>query len=104
MELYLVRHAHAPKGEPDEARPLSEEGRRAFAHVVRGLKALGVRLDRIYTSPWRRARETAELLLPLASHLEETPLLASPPSLALLEAVEGKRVVLVGHEPWLSAL
>lgn len=79
MQLYVVRHAHAPKGEPDEARPLSEEGRRVFAHVVQGLRALGVRLDRIYTSPWRRARQTAELLLPLASHLEETPLLAAPP-------------------------
>lgn len=104
MELYLIRHAHALPGEPDEERPLSEKGRRAFARVVRGLGALGVRLDRVYTSPWRRAKETADLLRPLAGAVEETPLLAAFPSSALLEALKGKRVALVGHEPWLSAL
>ncbi|MER3450826.1 MAG: phosphohistidine phosphatase [Thermus sp.] len=104
MELYLIRHAHALPGEPDEKRPLSEEGRRAFAQVVRGLEALGVRFDRVYTSPLDRAKETAAFLLPLAGHLEETPLLATFPSPDLLKAIKGRRVALVGHEPWLSSL
>lgn len=72
MELFLVRHALAaplPEGageEADAARPLTAKGIRRFRKVVRGLKALGVSLDLVLTSPKRRALETAELLAELA--------------------------------------
>ena len=101
MELYLIRHAIAlpAQGEgeaADDARPLAPEGVRRFRKVVRGLKALGVALDLVLASPKRRARETADLL---------TPLLAGPPSAALLaELPQEGRVALVGHEPYLSEL
>ncbi|RDI94826.1 phosphohistidine phosphatase SixA [Meiothermus sp. QL-1] len=108
MELYLVRHAialEAAPGQPDEARPLSEEGRAKFKEVVKGLKRLGVRLDRIYHSPKRRAVETAELLVPLLEgETRVTPHLAEAPREALLAELEGQSVALVGHEPWLGEL
>lgn len=105
MELYLVRHAIALEGTPDDARPLSEEGRERFAEVVKGLKKLGVELDRIYHSPKLRAVQTADLLTPiLKGKTEVTPYLAEAPSLELLATIQGKRVALVGHEPWISDL
>ncbi|GAA6756646.1 phosphohistidine phosphatase SixA [Thermus thalpophilus] len=111
MELFLVRHVLAlpPEGEgeeADDARPLSPKGVRRFRKVVRGLKALGVSLNLILTSPKRRALETAEILLALLEgESRVTPHLALPPSPALLEEIprEG-RVALVGHEPYLSEL
>uniref|UniRef100_A0A7C2GG91 Phosphohistidine phosphatase n=2 Tax=Thermus islandicus TaxID=540988 RepID=A0A7C2GG91_9DEIN len=112
MELFLVRHALAaplPEGageEADAARPLTAKGIRRFRKVVRGLKALGVSLDLVLTSPKRRALETAELLAELAKGgTRVTPLLAQPPGGALLAEIpkEG-RVALVGHEPYLTAL
>ncbi len=111
MELLLVRHALAlpPEGEGEEAddlRPLAPKGVKRFRKVVRGLEALGVRLDLILTSPKRRALETAELLSRLLDgESRVSPHLTAPPSEALLgEIPEEGRVALVGHEPYLSQL
>jgi len=111
MELWIVRHgvaedrsAKVKEGE----RALTEEGRERFGEVVAGLRGLGVRLDVVLTSPWRRAVETARLLAPLASReVEETELLLGDPTEALLERLVSTRaasVAVVGHEPWLSEL
>jgi broad specificity phosphatase PhoE len=58
--LYVVRHAEPAitgvlLGQSDP--PLSESGRRHAAELLRG-----TRLEIVYTSPLRRARETAELI------------------------------------------
>lgn len=108
MELYLIRHAIALKAAPDQTddeRPLSEEGIQKFTEVVRGLKRLGVRLDRLYHSPKLRAVQTAELLVPLLEgQTEVTPYLAAEPGMELLENLQGSSVALVGHEPWMGEL
>ena len=68
MELYLVRHAAAvdrAEASSDEARTLTARGSERFARVVRGLDRIGVRLDVVRHSPWTRAVETADLLMPL---------------------------------------
>lgn len=108
MELYLIRHAIALDAEPgqsNDARPLSAEGIQKFTEVVRGLKRLGVRLDRLYHSPKLRAVQTAELLVPLLDgETEVTPYLATDPSPDLLKSLVGESVGLVGHEPWMSEL
>ena len=62
VQLYLVRHAQAADGEPDELRPLTAEGRRAARELGERLAAVGVRPDAVLTSPLLRARQTgAEL-------------------------------------------
>lgn len=104
MNLALVRHAPAEAGDDDFSRPLSRKGRRRFREVVDGLEELGLHFERVLHSPKLRALETAELLSPLADQLEVTALLAEAPSPALLEALTGDTVALVGHEPWLSRL
>jgi 2,3-bisphosphoglycerate-dependent phosphoglycerate mutase len=61
--LYLVRHAHA-NWSPDEERTLSARG---YANAERvGTLLCGFPIVAVYSSPYRRARETVE---PLAAHL-----------------------------------
>jgi 2,3-bisphosphoglycerate-dependent phosphoglycerate mutase len=61
--LLLVRHAHA-EWVPDETRPLSEVGRRDAVRIARLLRPESP--VAIYSSPYRRARESVE---PLAASL-----------------------------------
>jgi phosphohistidine phosphatase len=110
MDLYVVRHAPAVPERadlPDEARPLTAEGRDRFQRAVKGMDRFGVRFDRMHHSPWLRAVETAELLTRLLDDGGETVVeagLARPPDGHLLSALTGERVAVVGHEPWLSEL
>ncbi|HWM85553.1 MAG TPA: histidine phosphatase family protein [Kofleriaceae bacterium] len=110
MELFIVRHAVAVPQRPDlpdEARPLTPEGRHRFERAVRGMKKLGIDFDRLYHSPWLRAIETAELLTRLVREGGETmvePGLTRSPDAAFLASLQGERVAAVGHEPWMSEM
>jgi phosphohistidine phosphatase len=108
MQLYIVRHAVAERGDrsvPDAARALTPRGRARFRREVQGLRRLGVRFDRVYHSPKLRAIETADLLAPLLrGETAVTPHLSRAPTPALLATVQGDSAAVVGHEPWLGAL
>lgn len=108
MELYLIRHAKAAPRSPnleDALRPLTPEGKKSFAMAVEGMARLGLTFDRLYHSPWLRAVETAELLIPLVrGESVSTAHLADDPSSALLRELSGRRVALVGHEPWMGEM
>jgi phosphohistidine phosphatase len=108
MKVYVIRHAIAVDREPslpDEARPLTPEGAKSFAASVEGMRRLKFRFGRLMHSPWLRAVETAELLMPLLDgESEVTQLLAMPPGADLLEQITGESVALVGHRPWMSEL
>jgi phosphohistidine phosphatase len=115
MQIYLVRHAIAEPGGaswPDDSlRPLTEEGRRRFAAASAGLARFEGIPERILTSPYVRARQTAELLAAAegsASVVESFAALEpghSPSTiLARLRKQKGDRVALVGHEPDLGHL
>lgn len=119
MRLYLHRHAIAEEFDPsrhrrDADRALTSKGRHREKTVARALLALGDRFDAIWVSPYRRARETAEIVnevfpkavlreeASLAAHrdyadfltiLRNTPMEQLPPAL-----------VVVGHEPCLMEL
>ncbi len=45
MQLYLVRHADATPGDPDELRPLSDEGREQARELGERLRDDGVAPD-----------------------------------------------------------
>ena len=62
MQLYLVRHADATPGNPDELRPLSDEGREQARELGERMRDDGVVPDVVLTSPLLRARETGEAL------------------------------------------
>ena len=105
MQLLLIRHAIAEDGAEDDARALTEKGRKRFEEVVRGLDALDLRLDLVLHSPKLRAVQTAELLAPLVDgEVQVTGLLAEAPGQALLKHLRGEAVAVVGHQPWLGEL
>jgi phosphohistidine phosphatase len=116
VELYLVRHAiAAQRGEDwpaDDKRPLTARGVSRFKEAVEGLRALGVEVDEIFTSPLVRARQTADLL---ASGLPGRPPVRTLEALSpghvpasvlaqLARAARVRRIALVGHEPGLGEL
>jgi phosphohistidine phosphatase len=107
MELYLVRHAEAAPGDPDELRPLTPDGREQARRLGEQLREDGVRAEVVITSPLLRARETGALIArELGAEVAIADALApgaKPESVARAarEAVEphGDVVVAVGHQP-----
>jgi len=113
--LILMRHGEAGEADSrrwpdDRQRPLTDAGRREHARVAEALRRMGVRFDRLLSSPLARARETAEITARAygAPPPELTELLgdnAEPGStLAGLAGVEASALLCVGHEPTLSRL
>ena len=117
MELYLLRHAIAvepgtPCYDDDSQRPLTLEGRRKMRRAAKGMKALGLEFDSIISSPYVRAKATAEIvgrILKARGKLSLSDDLAAdgdPKALvgSLVRHDFHERVLLVGHEPYLSKL
>jgi phosphohistidine phosphatase len=115
MQLYLLRHGiaeDASAGMRDADRALTPEGKSKLRDVLsRAAQAL-VQPTLILTSPYRRARETAELaaaLLKVKAPLVETDALVpqSAPE-AVWEEIRTHRsengLLLAGHEPLFSSL
>lgn len=115
MQLYLVRHAEAVErgeGLTDELRHLTRRGRKQAAKQARRLKKGKVRPGLIITSPLVRAVQTAELLaVDLGKETvvtAEACLSAGADAAAVVALLRGAAnkmsIMLVGHEPQLSAL
>ena len=115
IDLFILRHGEAGNRmtvvEKDSERPLTPEGRAEMQKIARSLKAIGLQTDRIYTSPLRRARETAEI----AAKILEIPTLEEWDELKpdgsktglyrkLARLGQNSRPILVGHEPYLSSM
>ena len=105
MRLFLVRHAEAAPGEPDELRPLTSAGR-AVAQDV-GERLAPERPDAVVSSPLLRARETAEQIAQAAGLTPEADDRLAPGAttddLKAAVAERGDTVVAVGHQPDCSA-
>ncbi len=103
MQLFLVRHAEAASGEPDELRPLTPQGRDAARALGEQLAAEGIRPDAVLSSPLLRARETAqELARPAGLEPEPDERLAPGATAEAVRAAaadRGATVVVVGHQP-----
>jgi len=64
VQIYLLRHGiaeDAAAGVRDAERALTPEGKRRLRAMLRRARTAGVEPSLILTSPYRRARETAEL-------------------------------------------
>ena len=103
MRLFLIRHADAESGEPDESRRLSPEGREQARALGKRLADEGVRPDAVLTSPLLRARQTGDALAEaLACTSEPSDALAPGASAATVQsAIEGRgeTVIVIGHQP-----
>jgi phosphohistidine phosphatase len=104
-----VREIFAASGQPDEKRPLTDEGERRTRQAARGLRALIGEFDVLATSPLTRAAQTAAIVAevfggPAPVEVEALEPGTAPGELArwLEKLAPEATVVLVGHEPGLS--
>lgn len=118
MNLFLLRHGIAaergtPGYERDADRPLIPKGERRLERIADAMDAMGLRFDLILSSPYLRARQTAEIVaaaLGLKKKLEFSETLTpdgdAKALIAALNKLEPRpeNVLLVGHEPFLSEL
>ena len=115
MELYFLRHGIAEARERfpfarDFDRPLTKEGVQKVQRIARAMKSLDLRFDLVLSSPYVRARQTAEIVvrtLKLLPVLKLTPVLgvdSTPHRLirGLLRRKLPPSLLLVGHEPLFS--
>ena len=115
MNLYIVRHAIAvdpgtPGYEDDSQRPLTDKGIRKMNKIVKGLHQFDLKLDKILSSPYVRARDTAKILateFQRANQLSFSDNLIPPANFEALvaeihEKYDVDNLALVGHEPMLS--
>jgi phosphohistidine phosphatase len=103
--LWLLRHAEAEDGLPDDDRPLTERGAMQADAAGRALAVLGVNIDVCLSSPKLRAVQTAERACePLGVPVTIERRLAGEP-FDVQELIAGLgEVLLVGHDPSFSLL
>ncbi len=118
MKICILRHGIAVVRDDldvknDFERRLTSKGKQQLRQTAAAMKKMGLRFDRILSSPYLRAKQTAEIVaesLKLKKRLNFSDALApdgSPKDLVrqlneLKPAPES--VLLVGHEPYLSCL
>lgn len=118
MNIYILRHGIAMeredwKGKNDSLRPLTREGEKQLKKISKALKKMEVEFDLILSSPFERAKKTAEIVadkLKLKKQLKFSAELKSEGNaeklISEISKIEPapKNLLLVGHEPYLSRL
>jgi phosphohistidine phosphatase len=103
VRLFLVRHAEAAPGEPDDLRTLTPHGKQQARELGRRFARKGIKPDAVLSSPLLRARETAEgIALAVGVDAEQDERLAPGATSEDVRAVvagRGDTVVVVGHQP-----
>ena len=114
MEIYILRHGiavdrEARKYKDDSQRPLTKEGEEKTRQIAQAMLAMELQFDLILTSPFVRARQTAQIVAEeLGEEITLTDFLT--PGANALELIaeindeRPQRLLLVGHEPDLSRL
>jgi phosphohistidine phosphatase len=118
MNLYILRHGlavdhGAPGYAKDADRPLTPKGERKLGRIADAMDELELSFDLILSSPYTRARQTAEIVaeaLGACKKLKFSDALTPHGSFKkLIEWLNRCKslpddVLLVGHEPYLSGL
>jgi phosphohistidine phosphatase len=103
VRLFLVRHAEAAPGEPDELRTLTSHGRWQAQELSERFVRHGIRPEAVLSSPLLRARQTAEAIASAAGVAVEPNERLAPGATAddvrAAVAGRGETVVVVGHQP-----
>lgn len=118
MQLYILRHAIAvERGTAgyarDSERPLTDKGASKMRRIARGMQSLGLSFELVISSPYTRARQTAEILVDVYDMKDRLVfsghLAAEASARDIVEEIDARysrhrSLVLVGHEPYLSGL
>jgi phosphohistidine phosphatase len=98
--IWLLRHAEAEEGSPDEARRLTEKGEEQARLAGQALKKLGIEFDACFSSSRVRAEQTARLACEsLGVEVSIDERLTGGPLDARELAAGLDSVLLVGHDP-----
>jgi phosphohistidine phosphatase len=115
MRCYFLRHGIAVDPEAwqggDFDRPLTREGRERMEREAKTIAKLSLGIECIVTSPLLRAKQTAQILaqrLDMRDEIVEDARLGGSFDVERLREILGahagiKTIVLVGHEPSMSA-
>ncbi len=116
MNLYILRHAKAEERSArfsdDSKRPLTVAGEKEMFRVAKGMREMNLDFDLILSSPFARARRTAEIVTEVfdSNKLRLSKNLASGgEARKLIDELNNdfpglKNILLVGHEPVLGKL
>ena len=116
MNLYVLRHGlavdlNARRLAKDSDRPLTLEGKRKLRQIAKAMQALDLSFDLILSSPYLRARQTAEIVAEAFSARKRLDfsenLIPGGSAKGLIKCLNDldpmpENVLLVGHEPDLS--
>src|SRR6186713_865239 len=114
MQIYLLRHgiAEDPRpGQADADRALTSEGIKRLREILKRARTASVAPSVILTSPYVRARQTAELAKEILGFEEElapssklTPMASPVETWTEVRAFRRQpSLLLVGHEPHMSS-
>ncbi|HEY1788732.1 MAG TPA: phosphohistidine phosphatase SixA [Verrucomicrobiae bacterium] len=118
MNIFILRHGIAVERgtegfERDSERPLTGKGKSQLRRSAGAMKRMKLRFDLVLSSPYKRARQTAEIVaeelkLKKRVRLSDTLKSENDPETMIAEIAKLKPVpenlLLVGHEPYLSHL
>jgi len=116
MDIHILRHAVAVERgtegyDRDSERPLTPDGKKKMEEIAGGMHALGLAFDLILSSPYLRARQTAEIVagvfggtVEFSDHLSADGNAQELVRELRQRARDANSVLLVGHEPYLSGL
>jgi phosphohistidine phosphatase len=103
VRLFLVRHAEAGPGEPDELRTLTAHGRRQAQELGERFVRHKIRPEAVLSSPLLRARQTADAIAAGTGVTAEPDERLAPGAtvddVRAAVAGRGEIVVVVGHQP-----
>lgn len=110
MKLYLIQHAKAASKEIDPERPLTNEGQRNIQKIASFIKPLNLRVDYLWHSGKKRAKQTAEVLAKVIRINKQKSARAglgpNDDVTALKDELSTNRqdIMIVGHMPFLAKL
>jgi phosphohistidine phosphatase len=112
VQIYLLRHGIADDGTPDSERALTAEGREKLRRVLARARSADVAPTLILSSPYRRAVETAEVVVEVLGYEGKVvKTRALVPDSSPYDAWEEIRkrsgeaaILLASHEPLMSSL
>ena len=113
MRLYFLRHGvaeDAAPGQSDASRKLTDAGRAKMRREAQYLAGLGLKLDAVFSSPYPRALETAQIVQEICQFppvVQEARIASGAFGLGALQAILAEHsglsnALFVGHEPDLS--
>ncbi|MBM3782995.1 MAG: phosphohistidine phosphatase SixA [Acidobacteria bacterium] len=115
MQIYLLRHGiaeDARPGRPDAERALTPEGSKRLREILKRARTAEVVPSVIVTSPYVRARQTAEIAADILGYTD--PLVPSTALIPMASPVDTwaevrslrsvPNLLLVGHEPHMSGM